>query len=83
MNEEAKPIPKVVKDPEAAVASSEVEVEKEVNSVKDSHLLLSDVQLNDPKDSNTQEKLKTVLKNGAFNFNPREKETLEKILSGN
>lgn len=50
---------------------------------KDSHLLLSDVKLNDPTDSNTQEKLKTVLRNGAFSFNPREKETLEKILADN
>lgn len=51
------------------------------SSLEKSHLLLSDVKLNDPNDSNTQEKLKTVLKNGAFNFNPREKETLEKILA--
>ena len=51
------------------------------DSLKKSHLLLSDVQLNDPNDSNTQEKLKNVLRNGAFSFNPKEKETLEKILS--
>ncbi len=70
MNDEAKPM----------ILEKEPEV---VDSVKDSHLLLSDVQLNDPKDSNTQEKLKSVLKNGAFNFNPREKETLEKILADN
>jgi hypothetical protein len=70
MNEEVKP-KFLEKEPEL------------VDSVKDSHLLLSDVKLNDPKDSNTQEKLKTVLKNGAFNFNPREKETLEKILADN
>ena len=40
----------------------------------------SDIDLNDPKDSNTQEKLKTVLTKGAFNFNAKEREALEKIL---
>lgn len=42
--------------------------------------LKSDVALNDPKDTNTQEKLKTVLSKGAFSFNPKEREALEKIL---
>lgn len=56
--------------------------EKEKSSLKESHLLLSDVKLNDPNDSNTQEKLKSVLKMGAFNFNPKEKDALEKILAG-
>lgn len=51
-------------------------------SLKESHLLMSDVQLNDPQDSNTQEKLKSILRNGAFSFNPKEKETLERILGG-
>lgn len=51
-------------------------------SLKESHLLLSDVKLNDPNDSNTQEKLKSVLRSGAFSFNPKEKDTLEKILAG-
>jgi hypothetical protein len=54
-----------------------------MDSVKESHLLMSDVKLNDPNDSNTQEKLRTVLSKGAFNFNPRERETLEKILGNN
>jgi hypothetical protein len=56
--------------------------EAPVDSVKESHLLMSDVQLNDPTDTNTQEKLKSVLRNGAFSFNPKEKDTLEKILAG-
>jgi len=55
--------------------------EENEDSLKNSHLLLSDVQLNDPNDTNTQEKLKSVLRNGAFSFNPKEKETLEKILA--
>lgn len=58
------------------------EVETKNKSLKESHLLLSDVQLNDPSDTNTQEKLKSVLRSGAFNFNPKEKDTLERILAG-
>lgn len=42
----------------------------------------SDIALNDPKDTNTQEKLKSALTRGAFNFNPKEREALEKILAG-
>jgi len=41
----------------------------------------SDIALNDPKDTNTQEKLKGALSRGAFNFNPKEREALEKILA--
>lgn len=47
---------------------------------KDDHLLKSDVQLNSPEDPVTSEKLKTVLSNGAFNFNPKERDVLSKIL---
>ncbi|MBY0416022.1 MAG: hypothetical protein K2Q18_17760 [Bdellovibrionales bacterium] len=43
--------------------------------------LKSDIALNDPKDTNTQEKLKAVLSRGAFSFSSKEKEALEKILS--
>lgn len=70
------------KAPAPMAVAADKEDDKKEGSLKESHLLLSDVKLNDPNDSNTQEKLKTVLRNGAFNFNPREKETLEKILSG-
>ena len=41
----------------------------------------SDVGLNDPNDPTTVGKLKDVLSKGAFSFNPKERETLEKILS--
>nr|BDT27349.1 hypothetical protein BHI3_08150 [Bacteriovorax sp. HI3] len=63
----------------------EVKVEKpdidEDNSPNTKSLTIkSDIALNDPKDTNTQEKLKTVLSKGAFNFNPKEREALEKIL---
>lgn len=66
-------------------AVDEVKVEKpdidEDNAPNTKNLTIkSDIALNDPKDTNTQEKLKTVLSKGAFNFNPKEREALEKIL---
>ena len=80
MNEDMKPAPIVAEKPKANEQASVDEEAGPKSSVKDSHLLLSDVKLNDPKDPETQEKLKSVLSKGAFNFNPREKEALEKIL---
>lgn len=47
---------------------------------KNSEEILKDVSLNNPNDSNTQEKLKSALRTGAFNFNDREREALTKIL---
>ena len=46
-------------------------------------MLKSDIHLNDPRSPETQEKLKTVLSTGAFNFNAKEREALDKILSSN
>jgi len=71
MNEDM-PRPVIAKTPEHA----EAEVEKDI-------MLKSDIHLNDPKAPETQEKLKTVLSSGAFNFNAREREALDKILNGN
>lgn len=65
---------------DAKAPGDKVEAPKKEDSIKDSHLLMSDVKLNDPNDPNTQEKLKSVLTKGAFNFNAREREALEKIL---
>jgi len=80
MNPEMKPL--VAKEaPATTVAAAPVE-EKEKTS-DEAHLLKTDVNLNDPKDPSTQEKLKTVLSTGAFNFNPKEREALDKILNGN
>lgn len=45
-------------------------------------VLNSDIANNDPKDSNTQEKLKSVLSKGGFSFNPKEREALDRILAG-
>lgn len=71
LNGDKAPEPKILPTPE-----------EEKNSVKEAHLLMSDVKLNDPKDPGTQEKLKSVISKGAFNFNPKEREALDKILNG-
>ncbi len=81
LNTDTPPAPKIVAPPIAAAQVTEGP--EESDSVKDAHLLLSDVKLNDPKDPNTQEKLKSVISRGAFNFNSREREALDKILNGN
>ncbi len=65
------------------VEKSEDNSEESNESAKGDHLLKTDIHLNDPRDSNTQEKLKTVLQTGAFAFNPKEREALEKILGAN
>lgn len=58
-------------------------VEEEIKTPNTKDLTIkSDIALNDPKDTNTQEKLKTALAKGAFNFNPKERDALEKILAG-
>lgn len=57
------------------------EITPEAEEVKKDILLKSDIANNDPTDTNTQEKLKTVLSRGAFSFNPKEKEVLERILA--
>ena len=52
--------------------SEEVKIESPVSS---------DIATNDPKSSDTQEKLKSVLSKGAFNFNPKERDALDRILN--
>lgn len=66
---------------EAPIVEAKVEAESEIKTPNTKDLTIkSDVELNDPTDTNTQEKLKSVLVKGAFNFNPKEKAALEKIL---
>jgi hypothetical protein len=58
-------------------------IEEEIKTPNTKDLTIkSDIANNDPKDTNTQEKLKSALTRGAFNFNPKEREALEKILAG-
>ena len=57
-----------------------VEAEEKSPNTKD-FIMKSDIAQNDPKDTNTQEKLKSVISKGGFNFNPKEREALEKILA--
>lgn len=77
MNPDAKPVPVIAKE----IEKEEVEADEEKSG--DAHLLKTDVNLNDPKDPATSEKLKSIISKGAFNFNPREREALDKILNSN
>ena len=82
MSDTIKPIVDEVKV-EAPKLGKEAAEEAEIKTPNTPNLTIkSDIALNDPKDTNTQEKLKTALARGAFNFNPKEREALEKILAG-
>lgn len=81
LNSEIKPQLKPVPAPTPEKVEKE-EVQK-ADKEETNFLLKPDVSLNNPKDPAVQEKLKTVLSTGAFNFNPREREALDKILNGN
>jgi len=78
LNESIKPEMIEVKKPE--IESSETESDDQSPNPKD-FVLKSDIAKNDPTDTNTQEKLKSVISRGAFSFNPKEREALEKILA--
>ena len=57
-------------------------VKPEVEEKKEPSMLLkSDVDKNDPNDTNVQEKLKTILKTGEFSFSQKEKDALSQILN--
>ncbi|WP_290734677.1 hypothetical protein [Halobacteriovorax sp. JY17] len=57
------------------------EVEKKANTPEAKKVLLhSDVDKNDPKDTNVQEKLKGLLGSGGFGWNEKERAALSEIL---
>ncbi len=59
----------------------EEKVELSNSSVKNSSEEdFGDLKSNDPNSSVTKDKLKDILRSGAFEFNPKERETLAKIL---
>lgn len=66
----------------SAKESSETKKTPETNQKeeKDDMLLKSDVGSNNPNDPEVREKLKGILKSGAFNFSQKERDTLSKIL---
>lgn len=72
--------PPEIEKPKNQVESNSVDNETNSVNLKD-HILNSDIKKNDPNDSTTTEKLKTVLQKSAFNFNPKEREVLDKILN--
>ena len=76
MSDTIKPIVDVVNEP-AETAEGDIKTPNTKNLT-----IKSDIAFNDPKDTNTQEKLKSALSRGAFNFNPKERAALEKILGG-
>lgn len=80
MSDNIKPVVDMV-SVEAPKIKADAEEEIKTPNTKDL-TIKSDIALNDPRDTNTQEKLKTALSKGAFNFNPKEREALEKILAG-
>ena len=82
MSDTIKPIVDEVRVEAPVLARAEgTEFDDEIKTPNTKDLTIkSDIALNDPKDSNTQEKLKAALTRGAFSFNPKEREALEKIL---
>jgi DNA-directed RNA polymerase specialized sigma subunit len=58
------------------VVSIDKKGEKEVSAEG-----FGDIKKNDPNSEVTQEKLRTILKRGGFEFNPKERKALQAILS--
>lgn len=81
MSDTIRPIVDIASVDASNIAKAGGEEEIKTPNTKD-FTINSDIALNDPKDTNTQEKLKMALSRGAFNFNPKEREALEKILAG-
>lgn len=56
------------------------EIKENPDTENPDYQLKGDVGLNHPQDPNTKEKLKSILRVGAFNFSEKEKAALGKIL---
>lgn len=82
MNSEKPPV-MIARPVTEQAEKANVEEEKSDDPNFKDHLVKSDVGTNSPSDPATSEKLKTVLSKGAFNFNPKEREALDRILQGN
>lgn len=79
LNENKKPIIQQPTIVEKLPSTNTEEVSDDPNPP--GHLLKSDVGSNSPNAEETTKKLKTVLEKGAFNFNPKERDVLDRILS--
>ena len=79
MNAEKPPV-MIAKPVEAKAEAATEETDKSDDPNFKDHLVKSDVGTNSPSDPATSEKLKTVLSKGAFNFSPKEREALDRIL---
>lgn len=70
------------------LASKKEEVKDEVNIVSKKRIekdlkeepVIGDIGKNDPKSETTQEKLRGILRTGAFHFNDKERGALQEIL---
>ncbi len=80
VQEHFKPKPEVDKVELSKFSKVKNETEQEKKVEEQEVKVPSDIGLNDPNDPATVGKLKDVLSKGAFNFNPKERETLERIL---
>ncbi len=69
-NKAAPKAPKIVED--------KVEIESKSKEMETKEI--GDIKTNDPNSQITQDKLKDILKTGAFQFNEKERKTLAKIL---
>lgn len=63
-----------IKDEVSIISKKKIEKELSENPV------IGDIGKNDPSSEETQEKLKAILKTGAFEFNERERGALQEIL---
>ncbi|GEM_PF-6274658 len=84
MSEEAASKPAIRTKPSTASAvkglGNPEELEKDAGEEDKKVLLHSDVQKNDPKDTNVQNKLKGLLATGGFGWNEKERAALTEIL---
>lgn len=71
---------KALEKKEKPVVEDKVEVKGNKGVKNSSEEDFGDIGKNDPSDQLTHDKLKEVLKSGAFHFNDRERATLAKIL---
>ncbi len=80
VNNEIKKVAKEETPVAEEVKAEGSEKAKEGAEEKD-HLLASDIATNDPNSPETQEKLKDILKTGAFKFSEKERKVLSGILN--
>lgn len=69
-----------VKKPAKKIVKDKVEISKSVGVKSQGEIGFGDLGVNDPNSEDTQEKLRGILKAGAFNFSDKERAALGEIL---